>query len=129
MRWLLLLFIILPALEIGVFIWVGGIIGPWWVVALILLTGFLGVYIAKLQGLETWRRARQAINAGNPPTEQIVDGICIFIGGVLLFSPGFITDIMGFSLVVPGTRNILKHFIVRGLKKMVGNNTVIYRRW
>lgn len=129
MKWLLLLFIILPALEIGVFIWIGGIIGPLWIVGLIILTGIVGVFIAKQQGLETWQRARKAINSGYPPTEHIIDGICIFIGGVLLFSPGFITDTLGFMLVLPLTRNLFKGLIIRNIKRMMSKNTIIYRKF
>lgn len=129
MKWLLLLFIILPALEIGVFIWVGGMIGPWWVIGLIILTGMLGVFIAKQQGLETWQRAREAINNGYPPTEYIVNGICIFIGGVLLFSPGFITDTLGFILILPFTRDLFKGLIMQNIKRMMSKNTIIYRRF
>src|SRR5699024_90663 len=83
MRFIILALLIIPALEIGVFIWAGSIIGPWWVVGLILLTGFIGIAIAKQQGMETWFRARQAINMGQPPAEEIVDGISIFIGAVV----------------------------------------------
>lgn len=61
MRWLLLALLVLPAMEIGVFIWIGGIIGPWWVVGLILLTGIVGVTIARNQGVETWNRAQQSM--------------------------------------------------------------------
>src|SRR5699024_12066933 len=89
MRWLLVLFLVLPALEIGVFIWAGGMIGPWWVVALILLTGILGVMITKQQGMETWQLGRKAINEAQQPTEYIINGICIFIGGVFLLTPDF----------------------------------------
>lgn len=129
MRWLLVLFLVLPALEIGVFIWAGGMIGPWWVVGLILLTGILGVMITKQQGMETWQRGRQAINEGQPPTEYIINGICIFIGGVFLFTPGFITDIVGFMLVIPVTRDIFKHIIMNVVKRMIAKNKIIYRRW
>lgn len=129
MRWLLLLFLVLPALEIGVFIWMGGIIGPWWVVGLILVTGILGVMIAKQQGLETWHRARQAINSGQPPTEYIINGICIFVGGVFLFTPGFITDAVGFILVIPVTRGFVKHMMINTIKRMIDKNKIIYRRW
>ncbi|MBP2258565.1 FxsA family protein [Virgibacillus alimentarius] len=129
MRWLLLILLILPALEIGVFIWAGGIIGPWWVVGLILLTGVVGVAIAKQQGTETLRRARITMSHGHAPTEQIMDGICIFIGGVFLFTPGFITDIVGFLLVLPWSRIPFKNNLRKFINRIINKNTIIYRRW
>ncbi|WP_047981612.1 FxsA family protein [Ornithinibacillus contaminans] len=129
MRWLLLAFLIIPAAEIAVFIWAGGIIGPWWVVFLILLTGLIGVTLAKKEGVQTWNRAQQAMQYGQVPTREILDGICIFIGGVFLFSPGFITDITGFLLVLPWTRDIMKLFLQKIMKKMIDSNVVTFRRW
>lgn len=129
MRWLFLLFLIIPALEIGLFIWVGGLTSPWFVVLLIILTGFAGVYFAKKQGMETMNRAQMQISQGQPPGDAIIDGICIFIGGVFLFTPGFISDIAGFLLVLPVTRKPLKHVVRRAAMKMMGNGTtIIYRK-
>ncbi|SFD60471.1 UPF0716 protein FxsA [Lentibacillus persicus] len=129
MRWLLLALIVLPAIEIGVFIWAGGFIGPWWVVALIIFTGVAGVSFARKEGLQAWKRAQDAINNGQPPGWALMDGICIFIGGVLLFAPGFITDIVGFILVLPFTRTPFKRMIEKFLRKRADRNMIIYRRW
>src|SRR5699024_10700229 len=120
----LLTLLILPALEIGVFIWIGGIIGPWWVVGLILMTGIIGVTIAKQQGLETWKRAQVATGHGQVPAEQIMDGICIFIGGVFLLAPGLITDTVGFIFVLPLTRNPLKKILRKFVNRLVNKNTI-----
>lgn len=128
MRWLLLALFIVPALEIGVFIWVGGMIGPWWVVSLIILSGIIGITYAKQQGLETWIRARQAINNGQVPRDQITDGICIFIGAVFLFAPGFITDIIGILLIVPWTRIPFKQFLMKWIAWKISKRTIIYRK-
>lgn len=111
MRWLLLALLIIPALELGVFIWLGGIIGPWWIVVLIILSGILGISFAKNQGIATWKRAQQSMNNGQMPTKQIVDGVCIFVGAILLFAPGFITDIMGLLIIIPWTRQPFKKII------------------
>jgi UPF0716 protein FxsA len=128
MRWFLLTIIILSAAEIGLFIWIGGLVGPWWVVLIILLTGLAGVTIAKNEGLKTWNRAQLLIRNGEVPTEQITDGICIFIGAVLLIAPGFITDITGFILVLPITRPIFKRSIQKLMKWMMVNRIIIHRR-
>ncbi|WP_085991711.1 FxsA family protein [Oceanobacillus senegalensis] len=129
MRWLLLILFILPAMEIGVFLWIGGKIGPWWVVLLILLTGIIGISIARMQGMDTLNKAKVLMNKGQAPTEQLVDGICIFIGSVFLFAPGFITDTIGFFLVLPITRRPFKRIIAELIKKKMNNGTIIYRKW
>ena len=129
-RWLLLLIIVLPALEIGLFIWVGGQIGPWWVVALIILTGIIGAALAKRQGLETLYRAQQSMSQGIFPEEQIFDGVCILVGAVLLLSPGFITDAIGLMLLLPFTRRPFKaslQVIIRNWMKR--GNIISFRRF
>lgn len=128
MRWLLLAMLVLSALEIGVFIWMGGLIGPLWVVLIIIITGVLGVMIAKQQGMETWNRARNSMHNGQVPTEHITDGICIFVGAVFLFSPGFITDFVGFLLVLPITRGPFKHIIHKLIKRIMEKGTIVYRK-
>lgn len=129
MRWLLLAFLIVPAMEIGIFIWAGGIIGPWWVVAIILFTGIAGISIAKVQGMETWKRAQHSMNQGIMPGNEIIDGICIFMGAVFLFTPGFITDTAGFILVLPFTRRPFKRVLQRFIKNRMDKGTIIYRKW
>jgi UPF0716 protein FxsA len=128
MRWLLLAFLMLSAAEIGLFVWAGNLIGPWWVVAIIVLTGFIGVTLAKKEGVETWNRAQQSMHHGQVPTQEILDGICILIGGVFLFAPGFITDVTGFILVLPQSRKFVKGILGSFLKKLMDNNTFIIRR-
>ncbi|RCW66316.1 FxsA family protein [Saliterribacillus persicus] len=113
-RWILLFVLIVPALEIGLLVWAGGQIGPWWVVILIISTGVLGAWLAKQQGLETLAKARSSMDQGQLPQEQIFDGICILIGGVVLLTPGFITDLIGFILLIPTTRVPIKN----ALKKL-----------
>ncbi|MGF7014348.1 FxsA family protein [Ornithinibacillus bavariensis] len=129
MRGFLLVFLLLGAAEIGVFVWAGGLIGPWWVVGLILLTGLAGITLAKKEGVETLYRAQRAINNGQVPTREIIDGICIFVGGVFLLSPGFITDIMGFILVLPWTRRVVKPFLLILFKKLLDKKTITFRRF
>ncbi|WP_188453429.1 FxsA family protein [Virgibacillus oceani] len=129
MRWLILALLIVPALEIGIFVWAGGIIGPWWVVALIILTGVIGVAIAKKQGIETWNRARQSMSYGSVPASEIVDGICIFMGAIFLLTPGFLTDFIGFILVLPWTRQPFKLLILKLIKQMIDKGTFVYRKW
>lgn len=128
MRWLLLAFLLIPALEIGVFIWAGGVIGPWSVVAVIILTGILGVALAKQQGMETWKKAQLSMQYGIVPTEQVIDGLCILLGGLLLVTPGFITDIIGLILILPFTRYPIKLQIEKFLRWLINRQTIVFRR-
>lgn len=129
MRWLFLLLLFIPAMEIGVFIWVGGMVGPWWVISIIILTGALGILLAKHHGMETWKRAQVRMSKGQAPTEELMDGICILIGSVFLFAPGFITDTVGLILVLPFSRKLFKDSIRALLLKLAKGGTIIYRKW
>lgn len=130
MRVLLALIIIVPALEISVLIFSGKTLGIPITLLLILLTGVIGAWLAKKQGLEIIRRARQQMDYGQVPGEAIMDGICILIGAVLLLTPGYITDLTGFLLLFPVTRNYIKPFIASWIRRRIdrGQFTVI-RRW
>lgn len=128
MRWLILILLVVPALELGVFIWLGGIIGPWWIVTLIILSGILGISFARMQGAEVWKQAQQSMNNGQMPTKHIVDGVCIFIGAILLFAPGMITDLMGLFLIIPWTRRPFKKILQKWIMWKVSKNTIVYRK-
>lgn len=129
MPWLVLLVIvIMPALEIGLFIWTGSHIGAGWVVALIFLTGIAGAVLARRQGMETWRRARSAMAEGRVPKEEILDGICVLIGGIFLIAPGFITDALGVVLLLPMTRRPLKILIKKWLVLLISKKGVYFFR-
>ena len=126
--WLLLTFLVVPALEITLFIWLGGYIGPWWVFTIIMVTGILGVGFAKKEGSEALKKVRLSMQAGVPPGDHILDGITILIAGIVLFIPGFFTDVIGFILLIPFTRkpfrNLLKYMLINKFSK----KTVIYRK-
>lgn len=128
MRWFVLALLIIPAIEIGLFVWIGGWIGPWWVISLIVLSAVLGLSLAKKEGAETWIKARQLMNQGQMPAEQMMDGICILVGAVLLFAPGFLTDIIGLLLIIPFTRYYLKKGIEKWVQWKVSKGTIIYRK-
>ncbi|MFT4415147.1 FxsA family protein [Fredinandcohnia humi] len=129
MRLLLALIIVVPALEIGILIFSGKTLGVAATIILIILTGVLGAWLAKKEGLETLRRAQEQMSYGQVPGHAIMDGICILVGAVLLLTPGFITDLTGLILLVPFTRQLVKPFIGRIIKRMIdrGQFTVIRR--
>jgi len=128
MKWLLLLFIIIPAVEIGVFIVAGQTIGGFATVALIIATGILGAYLAKRQGLEVWKRVQDQISHGIPPGDALLEGLCVLAGGIMLLSPGFITDLAGLFLLLPPTRKLCKPILYKLFKQWASRRQIfIYR--
>ena len=113
---LFLLFLLVPLIEIGVFIEVGGLIGLLPTLGLILLTAVLGTWQLRAQGLSTLARARQQMDQGQLPAQELYDGFCLIIAGALLLTPGFVTDAVGFALFVPAFRRLLRHFIAQRIR-------------
>jgi UPF0716 protein FxsA len=111
MRYLFLLIIVIPTIDIGLLLLSGKTIGFWPTFAIILLTGVIGAYMAKREGMQTIKRAREQLQYGEIPGEAVLDGICIIIGGTLLITPGFVTDITGFLLLFPLTRKPFKYLL------------------
>lgn len=107
MRFLFLLFIIVPVIEITLLIQVGSAIGVWYTVGLVLLSAFIGVNMLRRQSLSTLTRAQQRMNSGELPGQEMAEGIVIAVGGALLVTPGFVTDVIGFSCLIPQTRKAL----------------------
>jgi UPF0716 protein FxsA len=124
MWYLLLLLIIIPAGEIGLLMLSGKTLGIVPTILLIIFTGVLGTYLAKREGLETLRRAQDELRYGGMPGDAILDGLCILIGGVLLLTPGFITDVTGFLLLAPPTRPLFKKILLILLKKWMNNGNI-----
>ncbi|PJN88131.1 FxsA family protein [Bacillus sp. mrc49] len=124
MRYFLFFIIAMPVVEIIVLLLSGKVIGFWPTLFLIIATGLIGAYLAKKQGMETWRKAQEQIRYGMMPGNEIIDGICIFIGAALLLSPGLISDIMGLILVFPPTRNLLKPIVIRFLMNRMNKGKV-----
>ncbi|MGE6379736.1 FxsA family protein [Peribacillus muralis] len=124
MRYFLLFIIAMPVIEIIVLLLSGKVIGFWPTLFLIIATGLIGAYLAKKQGMETWRKAQEQIRYGMMPGNEIIDGICIFIGAALLLSPGLISDIMGLILVFPPTRNLFKPIVIRFLMNRMNKGKV-----
>ncbi|AMM94174.1 FxsA family protein [Peribacillus simplex] len=124
MKYFLLFIIAMPVIEIIVLLLSGNLIGFWPTLFLIVATGLIGAYLAKRQGMETWKRAQEQIRYGMMPGNEIIDGICIFIGAALLLSPGLISDIMGLLLVFPPTRNLLKPIVIRFIMNRMNKGKV-----
>ncbi len=116
MRFFLLLFIIIPIFEIYLLIQVGGLIGAMPTVILIIFTAFIGVSLLKQQGLSTLARVQSTLAQGQIPAIEILEGIALLVGGALLLTPGFFTDILGFlALIPPLRRGIIAALIDKGI--------------
>lgn len=98
---LLLLFILIPIIEITLLINVGQAIGAWYTVGLVLLSAFIGVNMLRQQGLSTLMRARSRMDSGEIPAQEMVEGLILAVGGALLITPGFVTDFFGFCCLIP----------------------------
>ena len=107
---LLLAMIGVPILEIAVFIEAGERIGLWPTLGAVILTAVVGTALLRLQGLSTIARARESLEAGQLPVAAVFDGICLLIGGALLLTPGFVTDAVGFLLLIPPVRQVLRQW-------------------
>jgi len=105
---LFFVFILLPIAELYVIIQVGNWIGIWPTLALLVIDGLLGAWLARTQGRQAWIRFNQAMGEGRVPAREVVDGAMVIFGGALLLSPGFITDIFGIILLIPPTRALMR---------------------
>ncbi|UYZ12694.1 membrane protein FxsA [Brevibacillus sp. WF146] len=129
-RILVVLFIVVPAIELWGLIAVGKVIGGWNTVALVILTGLVGAWLAKQQGMQVLRLLQFQLSRGQMPTEALIDGALILAGGVLLLTPGFFTDLFGLVFLIPYTRMIVRHLLKRWLWSLISSGRVhiLFRR-
>ncbi|MBO0992319.1 FxsA family protein [Bacillus sp. SD088] len=128
MRQWVLLFIFLSALEIGVFMLAGKWMGIMPTVLLIIVTGMVGVYLTKKQGVNVLYQLQSQIQNRQPPGIAMLDGVCVLIGGILLICPGFITDLLGLLLLIPFTRKFIRPSMIKMIKNWVNRKQLyIYR--
>jgi len=109
--YLVVLFTVLPALELMVLFKVGAIVGPMTTFMIIILTGVWGAYLARLQGFVILQKIQNDLNKGVIPNNEMMEGLMILVGGILLLTPGFITDTFGLLLLIPLTRAIIRLFV------------------
>lgn len=108
---LVLLFIVVPLIELFVIIEVGQAIGVWPTIALLFLDSILGAMLLRSQGRAVWRRFNEALAAGRVPHVEVFDGAMVIFGGALLLTPGFVTDIFGLLLLIPPSRAGIRRFL------------------
>ena len=121
--------IVVPIMEIAVFIKVGGLIGLWPTLAVVILTALVGTKLLREQGLATVRRAQQKLSSEKLPLEELFDGACILFAGALLLTPGFVTDAIGLLLMAPVVRRALGKHLWRALGGHMDIRTFHPRNW
>lgn len=109
---LLIIFIIIPLIELAVILKVNSFIGIGWTLGLIILTAIVGVKLLRQQGISTLLRANQKMQQGQLPAQELAEGFLLALAGALLLTPGFVTDAVGFTLLVPATRKMLVHKVI-----------------
>jgi UPF0716 protein FxsA len=116
---LLVLFIIVPLIELALLIELGGIVGVWPTIALVLGTGAVGAALARSQGARVLREIRAELAMGRMPAARMLDGLMILIGGILLLSPGVLSDLLGIALLFPPSRVAFKQILRIRLERMI----------
>ena len=111
-----LAFTVIPIIEIYLLIEIGSMFGSLTAVTLVILTGFLGALLARMQGLQTLYRIQGSLREGRMPSGELLDAVLIVIAGLLLLTPGFLTDLVGFLLLIPATRYSIKYWLRRQIE-------------
>jgi len=123
---LTLLFVLTPLVELAILVYLGTIIGALYTILIVVATGILGAFMARNQGLTALSRIRGSIERGIIPSNEIFDGALIVVGGLLLLTPGIITDIVGFTLLVPQTRRITGRWLRSWIRRRIERGEIHY---
>ena len=126
---LFLAFTLIPVAEIYLLIKIGYSIGALNTVLVVIVTAFVGATLARIQGLQTMLRVRTSLQQGVMPTEDLIDAFIIFVAGIVLLTPGFITDIAGLLLLFPLTRYHFKRYLRYKFDDWINNQTIHIRRF
>jgi len=123
--YMILLFTLLPAIELAILIKVGSHIGAINTMMIIIITGVTGAYLARFQGFLVLNKIQTSLNQGIMPSSELMDGLMILVGGILLLTPGFVTDILGIFLLIPLTRSLIKYLLRNKFESMLKNGQAI----
>lgn len=119
---LLILFVSIPLLEMLILIKMGETFGFWPTVLLVVVTGTLGAFLARLEGFRTIQSVQRELHAGQLPAEKLIDTVILFAAGLLLITPGVLTDIAGFLFLIPFTRGLFKKWLRKKFDQYVGSS-------
>ena len=118
---LLLALIVTPLAEIAAFIQIGDLIGLWPTLVTVVATAMIGSILLRHQGLRTLKEIQRQLDSGQLPVDEMLAGLCLFAAGLLLLTPGFITDAVGFALLIPAVRL----WVARGVRARLGKRVVV----
>lgn len=121
---LLVLFTVIPLLELYLLILLGNVIGFWPTVGIVLVTGMLGAWLAKREGLRVFRKWQSALAEGRMPEEGVLGGLLVLVGGVFLVAPGVMTDVCGLLLLIPPTRRAIANVVRAHFEQKIQQGTV-----
>lgn len=121
---LLLLFTLVPLAELALLLYLGQFIGWGWTIFLVGITGFLGVMLLRAQGFTLVNNIRANLDRGEVPGNHLLEGFLLLIGGLFLLTPGLITDTLGFLLLIPQSRSVLREFLKSKISKMLSNGQI-----
>jgi len=113
---LLALFIVIPLLELALLIKIGEYVGLIWTIILVGSTGAVGISLARAQGLAVINKVKQSLSQGQLPQNSLLDGILVLVGAAMLLTPGLLTDVGGFSLIIPVSRKLIRTVVKKQLK-------------
>ena len=125
---LLIFFVFVPVMELYILIEAGRIMGLAPTIGLIMMTGVAGAWLARSQGVEILRRIQEETSRGQMPATTLIDGALILVGGLLLLTPGFFTDALGFSFLIPATRDLWRKGLSAWLQNQIRQGSVKIHR-
>lgn len=125
--WILaLLFLVVPLLELYVLIQVGQVIGVWWTILLLVADSIFGAWLMRREGSRAWKALQEAITGGRMPSKELADGALVVLGGALMLSPGFVTDVFGIVLILPFTRPFFRGILASAVQRRMLTVTTTY---
>jgi UPF0716 protein FxsA len=114
---LAVLFVVVPIVEIYLIVQLGQVVGPWWTILLLVGAGVLGSVLVKREGGRAWRALQEALAVGRMPAAELADGALIVVGGTLLLTPGFMSDVVGLFCILPVTRPLARRALTRVVRR------------
>jgi UPF0716 protein FxsA len=114
------LFVVVQILEIWLLIQIGQAIGGWQTLALLVLDSLLGAALLRHEGRRTWRAFRRALEERRMPGREVADGALVLVGGTLLITPGFLSDVVGVLCLLPPTRAVIRRLVMTGVLRRMG---------